>query len=311
MLSLILRFVTENKNKKRFPENATPPLVPSMQERRINALLRSIRRNKKAFIGSIILIVIGCVAALAPLISPYDPFEMQTGPLLQGPTLNHPMGTDIYGRDVFSRVIHGSRISLKVGAIVLMISLVGGLFLGLVAGYYKGVLDIIIMRVADTLFAIPTVLMALVFATIIGPGLNTVIISLSITYMPQYLRIIRGTVLSVREKEFVEAARLSGENSKSIIFRYIFPNSIAPVIVQSVILMSYAILDEAALSYLGLGTQPPTPSWGLMLSEGSKYLLTSKYLTVFPAGAIVFAVLGFNLLGDSLRDILDPRYRYC
>ena len=273
------------------------------------SILELILTNKKAFIGLIMVLTVIIVAILAPLITPYDPAEMHVGPLLQSPNCRYLMGTDIYGRDVFSRVVYGTRISLLVGIFVGGTAAFLGSLLGLFAGYYGGLLDNLIMRFADTLFSFPWVLTAIILATIVGPGLTAVLIALPIVYTPQFIRLIRGIVLSLREKEYVEAAKISGEKNISIIFLYILPNCIGPLIVQITIIMSVAILGEAAISYLGLGTQPPTPSWGLMLSEASDFLMVAPYLSIFPGISIMFTVIGFNFLGDGLGDIFNPQYR--
>jgi peptide/nickel transport system permease protein len=248
-------------------------------------------------------------AGLAPVLAPYDPTELNVGPQFQGPGPRHLFGTDNYGRDLFSRVVYGSRISLLVATGVVACSAGIGVPLGLIAGYRRGLLDYLLMRLVDIAFSFRSILIALTAAAIIGPGLDTVLIALVIVYSPILARLTRSVVLSIREEEYVEAARALGETDLSIMFRYILPNALSPIIVQCTSLMGFAILAEAGISYLGLGTRPPTPSWGLGLSEGSRYMGVAPYLVIFPGVAIAYTVLAFNFLGDGLRDIFDPRYQ--
>jgi peptide/nickel transport system permease protein len=254
----------------------------------------------------VILLILGIAA---PIFTRHDPAEMQIAENFQAPGRGLPFGADEYGRDLFSRVIYGIRVSIGVALAIAALSLTIGAGAGMLAGYFGGILDDVVMRTTDVLFGTPGTLLALFFATIVGPGLRTVIIALTIVYAREFARLARGTALSVRQQPFVEAGRVSGEDTRALLFRYVLPNSMAPLIINTAIVMSYAILDEAALSYLGLGTQPPTPSWGLMLSTGQRYMFTSPHLAMFPGAAIAIAVLTFNLLGDGLRDALDPRLR--
>ena len=273
------------------------------------SILELILINKKALLGLIIMSIVTITAIAAPLIAPFDPIEMEVGPLLQKVDGTHIMGTDMFGRDVFSRLIYGTRISLTVALVVGCTSAFIGTVLGLIAGYYGGLLDNLLTRLADTLFSFPWILTAITLATIMGPGLKTVLVALPIVYTPQFIRLIRGIVLSLREKEYVEAAKMIGERDLSIIFRYILPNCTSPLIVQITIIMSVAILAEAAISYLGFGTLPPTPSWGLMLSEASDFLMVMPFLSIFPGLAIMITVIGFNFFGDGLGDVFNPRFR--
>ena len=290
-----------------FPGNGSR--LESKRRAAFSEVLFAIWGNKKALIGSIMLLIAVGAAVLAPVLAPFDPYELDVGPLLSTPDRAHILGTDNFGRDAFSRLVYGARISLMAAFIVIALSLAIGVSLGLVAGYFGGIVDYLLMRLIDMLFAFPWVLIALALAAIIGPGLKTVLISLVIVYSPILTRLTRGVVLSIREKEYVEGARAIGESNLSIMFRYILPNTVSPLIVQSTSIMGFCILAEASISYLGLGTRPPTPSWGLCLSDGTPYLWAAPHLVVFPGLAIAYLVLSFNFLGDGLRDILDPRYR--
>jgi peptide/nickel transport system permease protein len=273
------------------------------------SLARSVLRNKKLFIGLIMLAIFLFAGLAAPLLTPYAYDQSSVGPSLRGPSREHWFGTDRLGRDMFSRVVYGTRVSLIAAVGVTAVCLLVGVPLGLLSGYYGGLLDITFMRVIDIFFAFPWVLMGLLIVVIRGQGLDSVIIALSLCNFPQIVRVVRSTVLTLKEQDFVAAARLTGENTASIIFRYLLPNCFAPLIVQTTIIMSFSILGEAALSYLGYGTRPPLPSWGLLLQQATNYIWADSYLVFFPGLFIVFSVLTFNFTGDGLRDILDPRYR--
>lgn len=249
------------------------------------------------------------IAIFANLIAPYEYDKIKTGKNLEPPNIKHILGTDQMGRDLFSRIIYGTRISLIVAFIVVLISFSIGTMLGLLAGYYSGIVDNLLMRLMDIIFSFPWVLVGLMLAAIMGPGTYTVIIALSIVYIPQFARIARSATLEVKPLDYIEAAKISGENNFKIILKYIFPNILSILIIQATISMSYSILGEAALSYIGYGTRPPTPSWGLLLQQYSNYLDKASNLVIFPGLAIVFLVLSFNFIGDGLRDSLDPRYR--
>jgi peptide/nickel transport system permease protein len=270
---------------------------------------RLIRGNKKALVGSVMLTFLIFVALLAPVLAPYSPETLATGPPLAGPSTSHLLGTDNFGRDVFSRLIYGARISLLVAFVVTGVAAFIGMTIGLASGYLGGVVDLVTMRFIDMLFTFPWALVALGVAAILGPGLRTVIIALIIVYSPILARLTRSVALGVREQEYIDAARVSGLKDRSIMLRYVLPNCSSPMIVQATSIMGFAILAEASISYIGLGTRAPTPSWGLSLSEGSNYLWVAPHLVIFPGLAIVFVVLALNLLGDGLRDILDPRIR--
>ena len=265
--------------------------------------------NKKALVGSVMLLSMVVVAVLAPVLAPYDPTELGVGPLLSQPSPSNLLGTDNFGRDSFSRLVYGARISLSAAFGVIACSLAIGVSIGLVTGYFGGMFDYLMMRLVEMLFAFPWVLIALAMAAILGPGLKTVLISLVIVYSPILVRLTRSVVLTIREQEYIEAARAIGQGNMLIMFRHILPNTLSPIIIQSTSIMGFSILAEAAISYLGLGTRPPTPSWGLGLSEGAAYLWMAPHLVIFPGLAIAYVVMSFNFLGDGLRDILDPKYQ--
>lgn len=252
------------------------------------------------------MLVIALMAIFAPLIAPHDPYEM-TKYRLYGPSWYFPFGTDELGRDVFSRVIYGARVSAQVSVISTGIALVAGGLLGLVSGYLGGWVDSILSRLLDIVFAFPAILLALVLVAILGPELRNVMLAIGIVYTPSFARVIRGPVLATKNEEFVDASRVIGASTPRIIFRHVLPNVAAPVIVQTTIALAFAIISEAALSFLGLGAQPPTPSWGAMLQNGRRFLDIAPWIAIFPGIAIMIAVLGFNLFGDWLRDIFDPR----
>jgi peptide/nickel transport system permease protein len=266
-----------------------------------------LRHNRLALAGALMLAVVIFAAVFAQLLSPFDPLEMNPPHLLEPPGASHWLGTDEFGRDILSRVIWGARISLYVGGIAVTIAVLAGVSLGLVSGYYGGLLDDVIARVLDVVFAFPSILLALGIVGALGPGLTNTMIAIGIVYTPVYARLTRGTTLSIRQREFVAAATLSGANDLRILRSHILPNVAAPLIVQTSLSLSLAILAEASLSFLGLGTQPPDPSWGTMVNTGQRLIELSPWPVVFPGLAIIVAVLGFNLLGDGIRDAFDPR----
>jgi len=268
---------------------------------------RSFRKRKLGLVGALIVIFLILMALFGNLIAPYDPLEMHTADALMEPSAKYWLGTDRFGRDQLSRLINGTRISMTVSFGSICIAAVLGVIIGLVSGYYGGYIDSIIMRLLDIIFAFPMLLLALVLVAVLGPSLRNVLIAIGFVQHARFARIVRGSVLSVKEKEFVEGIRSVGARGKTIIFRFILPNVLSPVIVQATWGLSIAIMLEAALSFLGLGTQPPMPSWGLMLNESRRFMELAPWMTIFPGLAIMFAVLGFNLMGDALRDALDPR----
>lgn len=266
-------------------------------------------KNKMALLSFGFLVFLILVALLADVIAPYSYEEQNLDEMLVGPNSAHWFGTDEYGRDILSRIIYGSRISLEVGFVAVFFSVTIGGIIGAISGYYGKKIDNILMRSMDILLAIPGILLAIAIVNVLGPGLMNVMIAVGIASIPTYARIVRASVLSIREQEFVESARAIGENDFSIIFRYILPNSLAPIIVQATLGVAWAILSAAGLSFLGLGLQPPTPEWGAMLSAGRQYIFDAWWITTFPGLAIVLVVLALNIFGDGIRDALDPKLR--
>jgi peptide/nickel transport system permease protein len=270
---------------------------------------RQLRLNRGAIIGAGVLAVLVVVAIAAPVIAPFDPIEMAAQDMLMPPGRQHLFGTDNFGRDLFSRVMYGARISLTVGFLSVSIGAATGLVLGLLAGYSGGWVDTLIMRVMDALLAFPGILLALSIMVVLGSDLKNVMIAVGISSVPRYTRVVRASVLSAKENLYVEAARAIGCSSVVIMFRHILPNVFAPVVVLSTLGIAGAILLSAGLSYLGLGAQPPTPEWGLLLNSGRDYLALAWWITTFPGIAIMVTVLAINMLGDGLRDALDPRLK--
>jgi peptide/nickel transport system permease protein len=260
--------------------------------------------------GTAIVLLTVLAALLAPWILPYDPASQMLPLRLERPSLAHPFGLDELGRDIFSRVLAGAQISLLVGLTVVGISSTIGILLGSVAGYFGGWLDDVISRAIDVLLAFPGILLAIALVAVLGPSLGNVVVALSVIGWVGYARLVRAQVLKARELEFVQAARALGAGTPRILFRHVVPTAMPAVVVQATLGMAGAILAEASLSFLGLGVQPPTPSWGTMLNGGRLHLVDAPHLTIFPGAAIAALVLGFNFLGDGLRDLLDPkRYR--
>jgi ABC-type dipeptide/oligopeptide/nickel transport system permease subunit len=274
----------------------------------IPPVLRTFLRNRGAVIGTILLLAWVGAALFAPFIAPYDPVD-PSGSSRQSPDAEHLMGTDLLGRDVFSRILHGARISLAIGLISISIGLSLGMLLGLPAGYYGGWADSLIMRLVDTMLALPGLLLALVVIVSLGTGLTNVMVAVGISSIPLYARLVRGSTLALRDIEYVQAAKLIGNQDLRIMALHILPNLIGPVIVLSTLQVGSAILVGSALSYLGMGAQPPTPEWGLMTADGRAYLVRAWWMTTFPGLAIFSTVIAFNLAGDGLRGALDPRTR--
>lgn len=273
------------------------------------SIVQQLKEDKLAVTGAMIILFLMIIVILAPYITPYDPIELDLENRLASPDRNHLMGTDNLGRDVLSRIICGARVSLGMAAVVVVIVMLLGIAMGTTAGYFGGVIDGIIMRLVDVLLAFPNIILALVIAGILGPSLTNVMIALAVVWWVSYARIIRGSVLSVKEKEFVEAARAMGCTDSYIAIRHILPNVLSPVIVLATLDMGNIILSIAALSFLGLGAQPPMPEWGTMLNEGKPFMETAPHLMIFPGLMIMITVLAFNFLGDGLRDALDPRMK--
>jgi ABC-type dipeptide/oligopeptide/nickel transport system permease subunit len=268
-----------------------------------------LRRNRGAVVAAAVLGALVLAALLAPWIAPYDPIEPEPPAALQGPSAAHWMGTDALGRDVFSRIVHGTRVSLLEGVIAVLLAGGVGITLGLLAGYYGGWLDVTIMRSVDVLLAFPSILLALVVLAVLGPNLLNAMLAVGVAWIPNYARLTYGTVLSVKQNQYVEAARVVGGSDLQIMLRYILPNVAGPLIVLASLCMAFAILAAASLSFIGLGAQPPTPEWGAMAADGRAYLRRAWWVSTFPGLAVMVTVLAINLLGDGLRDALDPRMK--
>jgi len=266
-------------------------------------------RNFAFTFGLIVTVALVLAAIAAPLIAPFDPNMQDTSRRLEAPSRDHLLGLDELGRDVLSRILWGSRVSLRVGFSVVIIASFVGISLGAISGYFGGWIDTIIMRVTDILLAFPGILLAIALVAVLGPSLNNVVLALVVIGWVAYARLVRGQVLKVREMEYVTAAKALGAKSPRVIVLHVLPNVINPVVVMATLGLAGAILSEAALSFLGLGVQPPTPSWGSMLNAGRRYLGEANHLTIFPGAAIMLAVMGLNFLGDGLIDMLDPKYR--
>ena len=270
---------------------------------------RRLVRNRLAMFGAFVLLIILFMAIFGSSIVPYDPNGMDFTARFAPPSLEHLMGTDDFGRDIFSRIIIGARVSLLVGLVAVGLAATVGTFLGLLAGSGTRITDEVIMRAMDVLYAFPAILLALAILAALGRGVTNAMIAIGVVYIPIFARITRGAVLSVRNEEFVLAARTLGAGQGRILLQHILPNVMAPVIVETSLSLAFAILAEAALSFFGLGTQPPDPSWGRMLSEGRSFFRQSVWMGIFPGLAIMLTVMGFNFLGDGLRDALDPKLR--
>jgi len=269
--------------------------------------LRRLRRNRAAIAGLIVFGLIVLMALTAPWIAPYNPNALSPADSLKPPSLEHWLGTDSFGRDTLSRIIWGARISVQVGFVAVTISVVGGALLGLISGYHRGWVDMAVTRLTDVMLAFPGILLALVIIAVLGRNLTSAMIAVGISAMPAYIRVVRGSVLGVRQLDYVTAAEVIGCSSNRILLRHILPNVIAPVIVLATLGIPNAIIAGASLSFLGLGIQPPTSDWGEMLSSGRNHFAIAWWLSVFPGLAIVITVLTINLFGDGLRDALDPR----
>lgn len=267
------------------------------------------RRNRSALIGGSIMVVVIAVALLSPWITPYDPLAVMPKDRLQGPSWSHWMGTDKVGRDVLSRVIAGAPQSLSVGLITMLLGGSIGVTLGLIAGYVRGPISTGIVMLGDAMLAFPSILLALAIVAALGPGLRNTIIAVGVATIPYYMRVVRSAVLALRESQFVEAAVVSGSSDLRIVVRHVLPNVLAPIIVLASLSVATGILVGSSLSFLGLGAQPPEPEWGSMLNDGRSILRQAPWVTTFPGLAIMITVLGMNLLGDGLRDSLDPRMK--
>lgn len=275
----------------------------------IKMIMKRLKKNKRAVIGLWMVLIFLIIAIAAPLIAPYDPLAQNMQIKLEAPSLVHPFGTDEFGRDIFSRIIYGAQISLLVGVVSVLFAVILGVALGTLAGYVGGLIDTIIMRIMDVLLAFPSFLLAMAIVSVLGPGLLNVMIAIAVFSIPTFARISRSEVISIKNKEYIEAARAMGAKGSLIIFKHLIPNSISPIIVLSTLRIATSIITAAGLSFLGMGAQPPTPEWGAMLNEGREYLRAAPHVSTIPGLAIMFMVLGFNMLGDGLRDALDPKMK--
>jgi peptide/nickel transport system permease protein len=287
---------------------ATLAQAPPAGAVRPSVHLGAVRRSPLSLSGAGLVLVFVLFAALAPALAPHDPVD-PIAQRLTAPQRAYPMGTDEFGRDILSRIIFGARISLWVGVVAVGIGLAGGATAGLVSGYVGGRLDMLLMRAVDVMFSIPPIILAITLTGVLGPGLTNATVAIGLVYLPTFARVARGPVLAVAGREYIEAARAAGAGAGRVLSLHVLPNVAAPLIVQTTLALSTAILAEATLSFLGLGVQPPEPSWGTMLGTGRKYMELAPWTAIFPGAAVMLLVLGFNLLGDGLRDALDPRLR--
>ncbi|MFP3960415.1 MAG: ABC transporter permease [Spirochaetaceae bacterium] len=296
------------------PAAVSPASLAGEKQRRkrqseLRAIGRHLLRNRGALIGLVIIGTFVVVSVFAPFLATHSPTETSVTMRLRPASSEHWLGTDELGRDMFSRLLYGGRISLNIGLISVLIGLAAGVPVGAISGYYGGRLDIITQRFIDIMIAFPGILLAIVVVTVLGVGVENVMIATGVASIPIYARLVRGSVLAAKEQDYVTAARAAGIGDFSIVFRHILPNCLAPIIVQSTFQIATSILWAAGLGFLGLGAQAPTPEWGAILSNGRDYIRTAHHLTTYPGLAILFMVLGFNLVGDGLRDALDPKTR--
>jgi len=271
--------------------------------------LKLIKRMPLMIVGIILILSFIFIAIFGSYIAPYDPYKISFSEILEPPSLKHPFGTDEYGRDIFSRVLVGAWVSFEVSIITLVIAISIGTLIGMMAGYFGGIIDEFLMRITDIFLAFPGLVLAIAFSAALGSGIHSVMIALSLVWWPSYARVIRGQVLSVKENLYVEAAKAVGLGNLTIMIKHVLPNSISPIIVLATLDMGGVILTAAALSFIGLGAQPPVPEWGRLIADGQPYFPEYWWYVVFPGIAIFLTVLGFNLLGDGITEILDPRLR--
>ncbi len=291
------------------------PLSPDFMEEEVvvsNQMRRmwhNFKKRKVAVLGLIIVLIYVLLAIFAPLLAPYDPLKQSLPDMLQKPNAQHLLGTDEVGRDILSRILYGSRISLRIGFTVVILAFLIGVPIGIIAGYYGGILDSLLMRTMDVLMAFPGMLLAILFVSILGPGLNNAILAVGLFTVPSFARLARGETLSLKHCEYIEASKAIGAGNFRIIVTHVLNNIMAPLIVTSTLSFGNSILTTSGMGFLGIGAQPPTPEWGAVLSSGRQYLLMAPHVTMIPGLAILFLVLGLNLLGDGLRDVLDPKLK--
>lgn len=288
-----------------------PPAPPGP----LRAFWQAFSANKGAVFGLVVVCLLLLMAAFAPWIAPHSPYDTNSAAFLlppfwqEGGSTNYLLGTDAIGRDIFSRLVYGSRLSLSIGAVVVLIALALGVTLGLIAGFYRGIIEVAIMRMMDIILTLPSLLLAIVIVAILGPGLINAMLAVAVVVLPHYVRITRAAVITEVSKDYVTAARISGAGTLRLMFSEVLPNCAAPLIVQASLGVSTAILDAAALGFLGLGAQPPSPEWGTMLADAREFVMRAWWVVTLPGLMIVLAVLAFNLLGDGLRDALDPKLK--
>lgn len=297
------------KKKLALAEGTEPEVIIEKPESRLKSMWDALRKNKAALFGLFVIMVLIIIAIIGPYITPYDPYKNAMVDANQTPSAAHWFGTDQLGRDIFSRVIVGTRISLFVGVAAVAFSLILGTIFGSIAGYFGGKIDAFIMRIMDIMLSIPSILLAVTLMAALGKGLDKAIIAIGVVSIPEYARIIRSSILSVKENDYVAAARVLGNSDTRIIFHHILPNVLSSIVVRATLGISTAILDTAALGFLGLGVQPPIAEWGDMLGRVRSMVLVYPHMLIFPGLAITLAVLAFNLFGDGLRDALDPKSR--
>ena len=295
--------ITTNKTAK----NRLQLIKPYLED--LTHTLYLWRRNKLAIVGTVIIVLFLLIAALAPLLAPYSHSAQNLSIRLQAPSWEHPFGTDDFGRDILSRVLYGSRIALQIVFIVTLISGILGVIIGITAGYYGGMIDEVLMRLTDMFLAFPRLILAMAIAAMLGPSIVNAIIAISLVQWTQYARLARAEALRVKGQPYIESIRSMGASNLRIIFLHILPMSISPVLVQLTLRMGTVIITAASLGFLGLGAQPPSPEWGVMVADGRSFLIDQWWISTFPGIAIALVVLGFNLLGDGIRDMLDPRLR--
>lgn len=271
--------------------------------------MRKLLRSGAGVAGLIIVLAVTLSAIFAPYLTPHDPVTVNPAVRMQGPSLDHLLGTDQYGRDTFTRILHGGRTSLGVAGVAVAFSLLIGVVLGSLAGFYRGWLDVAVMRLTDIILSFPAILLAIALLAFFGTGFQNLVLAIGIVYIGPFTRVVRASVLSVREELYVESSKATGNRDWRTLLLVVLPNSFSPLVVEVTLRLAYAILAEASLSFLGLGAQPPAASWGQMIAEGRRYLQLTAWPTVAPGLAIMLAVLGLNLLGDGMRDALDPRVR--
>ncbi len=290
------------------PQPAVAPDA-ALERARARSLIWRTLRNPLSMIGVVIIGLLVAIAAIAPLVAPYDPLRTNLAQRLEPPSRAHLFGTDTLGRDIFSRVLYGTRISLRIAVLAAVIATVIGAPLGIISGYFRGRVDDVAMRVTDMFMAFPRLILAMAIAAALKPTLENVVIAISLAAWPAYARLARSVTLGLREENFVEAARALGASPLRILARHVLPGAISPIVIQISLDMGGIILTAAGLGFIGFGAQPPTPEWGVMISEGRNYITTQWWVSTFPGIAIALVVLGFNLLGDGVRDVLDPRLR--